>query len=179
MIAAEGIVRLGSQTLRGGLKAWLATCSAGCIVLTHPHTPEDARELIRAARHGRRFIEVILADNAIDATTWKLRSFLGTDDVVACDVGSPDRNWIDKNVKHDKAHTHPDGKTPADWFIDATEALGDAALVLAAAEQDPTIRFDKLEKWLDVVADHELLHQALGKIARARALEVPSATGVS
>lgn len=57
--------------------------------------------------------------------------------------------------------------TPMDWFLDASEALGDAAI--ATVHQPPgsidrVIAFERLQT---VVSDHELLHQHLHEAVKA------------
>lgn len=152
MIAADGVTRLGT---RGRIDN-LDDRAAACIVLTHPHSANDAADLIEATRD--RHIEVLFADNEPDAATWTLRSFAGP--AVTCDVAAPPAAWIDQWLKPDRVIA---GQCPADWFINATEALGDSAI--AQADDD----IQSLEACLDVVTDHEILHQRLGDAARALA----------
>lgn len=152
MIAAEGAIRLGTTGLDGKP---LSDRGAACIVVTHPHTAEVADQW----RAQHQYVEVLFADNTSDAGTWTLRSTRGP--AVTCDVAVPPSAWIDAWLD---GKTKPiKGKTPADWFIDATEALGDAAL----DQSDDTPQ--GLEACLDVVTDHEILHQRLGAAARSLA----------
>lgn len=152
MIAAEGAIRLGTTGIDGD---GLVDRGAACIVVTHPHTPDVANQL----REQSQYVEVLFADNTSDAGTWTLRSTRGP--AVTCEVTAPPSAWV--GVWLDSKTKPIDGKTPADWFIDATEALGDAALQLS----DDTPQ--GLEACLDVVTDHEILHQRLGAAARALA----------
>ncbi len=175
MIAAEGMVRLGTTDLTGDPAEWLERLPSGCIVLTYPHTAEDARILVDAARAGHRFVEVLLADNPAGAPQWVLRSFVGP--VVHCSISSPPQTWINRwnAPETPEASKAPQkleqpkrqGKSPADWFIDATEVLGDAALAHVKSGQNDEQQIMDLEKCLEVVVDHEIIHQRLGQTARA------------
>jgi hypothetical protein len=147
MIAAQGDVQIG--TAESGIDAdgWLAEHQAGCIVLTHPLTAKDALALAERAHSEKKFIEVLFADNEPDAPSWTLRSYDGPD--VCCDVKAP---TPDQDV--------------AQWFLLATEKLGDAAL----RSTDDTLKGEALildlEARLRVFPDHELLHQRLAEAAR-------------
>lgn len=185
MIAADGVVRLGTARLEGratGVQSWLDAMDAGCIVVTHPHGPDEARILEDEARRRRWYIEVLLADNAPEAPAWTLRAFrVGGD--VRCTVPAPPTSWQDtwlppgeqpmavENEEAGEANgAEPPilpGQTPADWFIDATEALGDAALRRVTAPEGDPLRIEQIEQMLQVVTDHEILHQRLGDAARA------------
>lgn len=163
MIAAEGRLRLGTATLTGTTEDWLRAPNAGCIVVTQPHTADTARALDRAARDQRLHVEVLFADNASSDDTWTLRSFRGP--AVSCTVAAPPAVWRDRDLT--QRTTQPiNTRTPADWFIDATESLGDAALA-SLAPAVPEQLLPLLESCLDVVTDHEIIHQRLGSTARA------------
>lgn len=164
MIAAEGAVRLGTGGLSGDASSWLGGHTAACIVVTHPHHAASARALHDAARRDRLHVEVLYADNTTDADTWRLTSFAGP--AVVCEVAAPPADWRDKWI----GHTASDRvKQPADWFIDATEALGDAALEQVATLTGSVERIDELEARLAAADDHEILHQRLAEAARAAA----------
>jgi hypothetical protein len=164
IIAAEGWVRLGTSDLSGDPAKWLDTIQAGSIVVTHPHNAEAAHSLDRLARRRQRYVEVLFADNSSDSPTWTLRSFTGP--AVQRDVPAPPREWIGRWLKQGDVAKTPDGKTPGDWFIDATEALGDAAMESVAPRGDALAKVEALETCLEVVTDHEFIHQHLGAAAR-------------
>jgi len=165
MIAAAAGVRLGTGDIEADTCPWPATGQAGCIVVTHPHTAETARSIEQTARQQRRYIEVLLADNPSSAEAWTLRSFAGP--TVQCVVPAPDPSWRDRwlTPSADEAVKQPVG--PADWFLDACEALGDAALASVQHPPGTEQRIAALEQCLEVVRDHEILHQQLGQAARA------------
>ncbi len=62
---------------------------------------------------------------------------------------------------------------PAEWFIAAQEALGDAAIAMIKADDHPYWRVDDLLAFLDAVPDHEKLIQALADTCREAALVAP------
>lgn len=147
MIAAAGDVQLGTGP---GFEPeqWLQGRDAGCIVLTHPHSAEDARTLHEQARRDKQFVEVLFADSAREYTEWTLRSYDGP--AVARTVKAP-----------------PSGMNPSQWFIEATERLGDAALAGVDGTLKGKALVDELESRLRVFPDHELLHQRLADAAKA------------
>ncbi len=167
MIAAEGVVRLGVRA-RETVDALLGHLPSGCIVLTHPFTADDASALQRQAKAAQRHIEVLFADNAVDAPMWTLRSLAGV--MATVTMPAPPSGWRDRWIKSGEVvaadGSVKPGVTPADWFLDAMEALGDAAL----AGVDPTLtgvkRIDTLLACLEAVTDHEILHQRLADAAR-------------
>lgn len=148
MIAAAGEVQLGSGEAGFDPHVWLDAHEAGCIVLTHPHSAEDAAALDHRARERQQCVEVLFADNPAGAGEWTLRSYAGA--AVSCTIAAPKDDTV---------------KTP--WFIAATEKLGDAAL----ADVDDTLtgvaRVEALERHLAAFPDHEILHQRLAEAARA------------
>jgi hypothetical protein len=172
MIAAEGSVRLGTTGLPGALAADLASHPAAAIVVTHPHGAAEARALAAEARRSRRFVEVLCADNPASAPRWRLRGWAGPE--VACDLPAPPVAWLDRWFDRSAVVPVPavagSAPTPADWFLDAAEALGDQALRQADAAPDPVARLEALEHCLEVVTDHELNHQRLWDAARALSL---------
>lgn len=170
MIAAEGVIRLGTGDLTAGAPptTWLDQVQAGCIVLTHPHTSDQAAALLRQARQKRLHIEVLFADNASNQPTWRVQSFDGPP--VVCDRPAPPQEWRDRwlpagevPVVTDPLAGGPTSTSPTDWFLNAAEALGDAAL-----QQTASSDIDALEPLLAVAPDHEILHQRLAAAARVR-----------
>jgi len=118
---------------------------AGCVVLTPPSTVEDAKKLAASARRERRYVEVLFAEPT-GGRSWLVRSY--SHPAITCIVDAPK------------------GALTADWFLDACEALGDSALagIDLLVETPETIA--RLEGCLEVVTDHEALHQRLAALAR-------------
>jgi hypothetical protein len=159
MIAAEGVIRLGTTDCDPDARQWLTHIQTGCVVVTQPFDAAAARTLQNEARQGKLFIEVLLADNRADAATWTLRSFASRD--VRCQVAAPPQ------VLRDRWLASSEAGAAADWFLDAMEALGDAALAQVEPSLQGALRIAEIEKCLQVVTDHEILHQRLGDLARA------------
>ena len=182
MIAAEGVIRLGSASLNGEPPAWLEQMGSGCLVLTRPHTVDHAIRLVQLACKQRQYVEAIFADGDVTDKFWLLRSFTGS--AVNCTVAAPaddcrDR-WLTSDATEPASTQHhgrpadgcasdePDPHSLAsDWFFNSCEALGDAALVHVTAALGSVERITQLKQCLDAVTDHEILHQRLGDAARA------------
>lgn len=174
MIAADGVIRLGTARLEQPVEDWLGQLKTGCIVVSHPHKAEHARTLADEAQRQRRHVEVLFAANPIDDDTWTLRSYAGPE--VTALVPAPPKPWRDLWLapgERPRADDEDDEQItdavtePSDWFIRATEALGDAAIDKVTAPEGSLDRIEQLEAMLQVVTDHELLHQRLGDAARA------------
>lgn len=166
MIAAEGCVRLGTSLVAGDVAALLSEHPAGCIVLTPPHTADDARRLQQAARDAHLFVEILLAAPHADDARWTLRTFSGP--AASCSVPRPPAAWIDAWQPASAANPEsPTPPHPADWFIDASESLGDELCRQVAAPMGSVARVLELEHCLAAVTDHEILHQRLSDAARA------------
>jgi len=171
-MAAEGVIRLGTASLTEPPARWIAQLEVGCIVVTRPHTVEDAQTLAAAVRDQQRFVEVLFATSDMDEDTWRLRAHHGP--TIEVQRTAPPADWRDRWLA---PGTVPGGapqtgsQTPADWFLDASEALGDAALDKIEARSDAIPGGEQrvllLEQMLAVAADHEILHQKLGDAARA------------
>lgn len=156
MIAADAELYFGSSEPISSLDRL-----TGCIVATQPMTREQVHQLDQQARQANGFVEWLWADNSIDASTWTIRSFTGPD--VSCQVPAPPRAWLDCWTA---GNSEINQLTAAHWFIEASEKLGDAALEQVTAPAGSIERLEQLEAMLDVVTDHEILHQRLGDAAR-------------
>lgn len=166
MIAADGFVRLGTSDLEGPHRDWSGSFPAGCIVVTRPFTPQHATALVAALGQQGRCIEVLFADNAIDEPRWRIRSIVQSG--VSVERPAPPMEWLDRWLSPDEVRSTGE-PGPDDWFIDATEALGDAALEHVTAPEGSIQRIEQLEVMLAAAGDHEILHQRLGDAARAAA----------
>ncbi|MFA9478024.1 hypothetical protein ACERK3_06905 [Phycisphaerales bacterium AB-hyl4] len=169
MIAAEGTIRLGSAGLETPAVDWLERLQPGCMVVTHPHTADDARALDDAVHQQQCHVEVLYANPASTRGTWTVRSFRGPD-VHALLPAPPEawqHRWLDEHTHLPHAAEDSTIATPADWFLSAAEALGDAALDQVEMGLPSLDRLMQLERALQVARDHEILHQRLGDAARA------------
>ena len=175
MIAADGVVRLGSAGLEGRAEQWPARIGAGCLLLTQPHTPEDACAAAQAARAQRRHVEILYAASPVHAPTWSIHAFRGPR--VTCPRPAPPADLVGRWLRAAPGPDGTEGSPPgaaelkgraaaADFFLDACEGLGNAALAAIAAETRGAGRVAALEQCLEVVVDHEILHQRLAEAAR-------------
>jgi hypothetical protein len=157
MIASDGEIRLGSTKLSGEPADWLAEHRACCLVLTQPHNTRVAQSLIAIARDQQLNIEILLADNTSDLAHWTLQSFAGPaiTHTLPKPSGAETECWI----------------TDPHWFLYASEMLGDAAINSITALPGSIERVTQLEACLNVVTDHEILHQQLWNAAKALTLE--------
>jgi len=163
MIAAEGAIRIGSASLEGDMPEWLETHQVGCFVLTAPHSTDMARQLEAFARVGRKFCNVLFAEVTPAEGDWTLRSHAGPE--VVCDVPAPPAEMVDRWLVDDKKVSGT--FSAADWFIDASESLGDAALATVNDSLTGEARVLALDRCLEVFNDHEILHQKLAAAARS------------
>lgn len=162
MIAADGFVRLGTGDLEGPDGAW--SVDAACIVVTRPFTKPHAAGLAAAVGQQRRCVEVLFVDSVLDDDRWRISSFTGP--TVTVERPAPPVDWLDHWLSPDEVRQLGE-PGPDDWFLDAAEALGDAALQQVTATPGSLERIEQLENMLDAAADHEILHQRLGDAARA------------
>ncbi|MEM9418304.1 MAG: hypothetical protein AAGA25_04500 [Planctomycetota bacterium] len=140
----------------------------GCVAVTQPLDHITAHSLARDAVENQRHVEVLWCDNAPDSASWTLGT-LG-DIEVRCSVPAPDPEWLNKRLS-----PGDDGFAAAGhWFIEASEALGDAALHQVEAPLGSLERVEQLEAMLAMVGDHEILHQRLADAARAMPLGQPT-----
>jgi hypothetical protein len=160
MIAAEGTLRIGTPDLKDTPLQWLDRMTPGCIVLTPPHTPDQAGQLQQHAREQRAHVEVLFAEPG--ASAWRLRTFAGR--VAECEFRAPPVESMHRWLADPADGRRQDA---AEWFIDATEALGDALIAGVGEAEGTRGRIVALESCLDAMTDHEKLHQRLADAARA------------
>lgn len=159
--ALDGPVRLGTMDHVGGAGKLLVGLSAGCIVVTPPCSTDDAARLVRQAADARQPVEVLYAQPDADGAYWAVHTFHGP--LVEAVRPAPPVGLTDGWHTGSAA----DPTTPAHWFMQASEQLGNAAIAAAHAPLGDVLRVEQLEQALQAVGDHELLHQALADAARA------------
>ncbi|MEM9414145.1 MAG: hypothetical protein AAGA29_01545 [Planctomycetota bacterium] len=158
--ALEGRIRLGTADCDANAASLLDGLDAGCLVITDPLSAEDAQQLAQTADTSRKPIGILYADPMTD-TAWTLRGLPGADYAAQC--SAPPSAWQSRWTPGGSDTT----STPAHWWMQASEALGNAALASIDAELGTVERVAELEAALSAVGDHELLHQALADAARA------------
>lgn len=173
--ALDGLILLGTPEKTEPLEALLADPKLGCIMLTQPYTPEDALALDRLIRQQKRAIELIYAGHKTDDPSnqrlWGTATYKGP--WVGINQTIPDVSWFGKTLS--ASGMKP--PTPAHWFMYVSETLGDALIREAASmtlennkvpEKDQQrAYFDMLLEALNAVDNHEKLHQALARAAKA------------
>lgn len=170
--AGEGVLRLGTATLTDAPADWLEQLEpAGCLVVTPPHTTNDAALLETQARRARLPVEVLYAQPRGDVWTLQTHAALQ----VQVDVPAPPAEALERWVGPAEQRAQP---ALARWIMRALESLGDAAMAHALGHLppgDPHPQLTALLTALDAVTDHELLHQRLA--AAAHALMQPPTAG--
>ena len=159
--ALDGPILLGTPLQHDDLPLHFEDIEQGCIVLTWPATTNDAKYIRGALRESKQPVELLFADNAAEAATWRVTSFAGPG--LSIDLPAPKAQWIGQWI--DPTSIAP--PTPAHWFMQASEALGNAALAAIDAEPGTIAYLQALEQALACVDDHEILHQRLASAAKA------------
>ena len=159
--ALDGPILLGTPDKLGDVASQIGDIEQGCVVLTWPCTAGDAQSLIDSVQTRKKPIELLFADNASDAPTWRVTSYAGPG--LSVDLPAPKADWIGQWV--DPSAIAP--PTPAHWFMQASEALGNAALAAIEATTGSLKHLQALEAALSCVDDHEILHQRLAAAAKA------------
>ncbi|MCC5830613.1 MAG: hypothetical protein JJU36_14295 [Phycisphaeraceae bacterium] len=160
LLAADTAVRLGASVSSQRDQLLPPLGSAGCLLLTGHDAMHDVQPLLKIADERSLFLELLVA--GIDSTKgdWNLIApGLGS---VDCPMEAPphelQNHWITAARKSDLARA-------AAWFLEASERLGDRVLDAAPTMKRARERADYLLRALDVVRDHELLHQHLAETA--------------
>ena len=125
----------------------------GCYLVQPPLVGADARRFRLAALQKEIPVVVVCRE---PMTQLKLQP------IVAIGAGTTVRTKI-KPPKKDEP--------TLEWFAEAMEALGDWAIDMVDREMELTRRIDTLIERLDVVPDHEKLHQVLAETCRERLAE--------
>lgn len=159
--ALDGPILLGTPKRHDDNAQLLGDSEQGCVVMTWPYTAADAKALSETLSSQPNPIELLFADNAADSPTWRITSINGPD--LSIDLPAPKTDWIGQRVDPSKL-TSP---TPAHWFMQASEALGNAALAAIEATPGSLDYLQALEQALACVDDHEILHQRLAAAAKA------------
>lgn len=162
--ALDGPIRLGTASYVGDALGLIERLPAGALVVTAPLAPDDADRVDRAARDSGRAIEVLFAQPDADGKFWAVHTYRGQ--LYQALRPAPPADMLGQALPGQDAL--PGSQlTPAHWFMQASEALGNAAIALANEPMDAIDRVALLEQALCAVGDHELLHQRLADAARA------------
>ena len=167
MRAVEGAIRLG--TTASLTPADLPPPPASyALVLTHPLTRSDAQRLWAHLASDPREGIILWAESPADAPVWTISTLSGP--VASCERPAPPAAWRDQWLSGSaSAPLAGTSATPADWVLDAGEALGDAVLATLDPQVSGPELLAALENCLRAAPDHEIIHQRLGSVARALA----------
>lgn len=154
MIAADTSVQLGTNACWNDPRD-------GCVAVTPPLDRAAAQRLAADARQQGRFVEVLWCAPEPGAKTWTLATV--GDIEVSCTVPAPQADWLNQRL----ADGDEGFLAAGHWFIEASEALGDAAVAQVDAPLGSLERIEALERRVAAVGDHEILHQRLAEAARA------------
>lgn len=159
--ALDGPILLGTPKRHDDQAQLLGDAEQGCVVLTWPYTASDAEALSELLSSQPQPIELLFADNAADSPTWRITSVNGPG--LSIDLPAPKTDWRGQWIDPSKV-TPP---TPAHWFMQASEALGNAALAAIEVQPGSLDYLQALEQALACVDDHEILHQRLAAAAKS------------
>ncbi|MCC7193473.1 MAG: hypothetical protein IT444_11890 [Phycisphaeraceae bacterium] len=167
IIAAEGVIALGVSATDPAIRTKIESLTSASIVLIKPSTVADAIALTARARQERKYLEILFADSDAADNTWTIRAFAGS--TVSCKLPAPPHHWIGRFFHPGEIKVTADTSTdtPGAWFVHATERLGDAALAAISPKLTGAAKVAALEQCLEVITDHEIIHQRLADAARA------------
>jgi len=158
--AIDGPILLGTPNRAGDIESLLAGNTQGCVVMTWPYNLSDALALDRLVRSKGLPVEVLFCDNASDDQSWVVTSYNSPE--LCVHLPAPKAAWI--GTWTDPLSIAP--PTPSHWFMQASEALGNAAMDAITADPGTLDHFDQLAHALIAVGDHELLHQGLASASK-------------
>lgn len=152
-----------------------ARMRAGCYLVRPPRVGLDGRMLREMADQAEVPAIVLVREPLTRAGTWPLVA-LGPVTIRAY-VKPPDASGGTKRKPRKKAEPadEPDKIVPPiDWFLAASEELGDAAIASVDAGRSAAARVDDLWLRLQAHPDHEKLHQALAETCNEARLAGPA-----
>jgi len=115
----------------------------GCWLVEPPLVGADGRELRRQADAQRVPILLLVSEPKTQLGAWPV---------------------VMIGVKTVRAYVKPPkGEPGVAWFLETSEALGDAAIEMAASASAPEARIDRLVEFLCTLRDHDALHQTLAQ----------------
>ena len=143
---------------------------AGCVLLQPPLIGADGRSLRMAAERTRSPLLVLTREPLTRTGQWPI---VGLGRVaIRTKVDPPFELPRDEGTQRKDLYAG-DPPLPLSWFESAHEALGDAAIEMDAKNRHPWWRVDDALERLDVVPDHEKLHQHVAALCREAAAASP------
>jgi hypothetical protein len=148
---------------------------AGCYLVAPPRVGVDGRALREAADAQRTPVVVLVREPTSRDGLWPI---VAVGPVTVRTKVRPPATKIAQALK--KVGKKPAARAdagaspevpPVEWFVEAGEALGDAAIEGVATDVHPATRADGLLERLEAHPDHEKLHQRLEEACREAARE--------
>ncbi|MAY73783.1 MAG: hypothetical protein CMJ31_03490 [Phycisphaerae bacterium] len=130
----------------------------GCYLLQPPMIGADARSLRLAGERTKTPAFVLTREPLTLKGRWPV---VGVGRVVVRTQVDPPVELERDPIRVSRDRYMGDPPPTLEWFEDAAEALGDAAIASVAADLHPWWRVEELVEKLEACPDHEKLHQAL------------------
>lgn len=149
----------------------------GCYLVTPPRVGIDGRLLREAANKKKIPVIVVVREPDSRDGKWPVVSIGPVTIRTKVEPAKASVNQNGRSHGGKRAPTRPAPDLvgagtpvpPPEWFITASEAIGDKALMGVEASMSPTARVEALFKCLQAHPDHEKLHQALSDACREAA----------
>lgn len=136
--------------------------TAGCYLVQPPMIGRDGRSLHETLDRRGTPASVLTREPLTRRGTWPI---VGVGPmVVRTQVDPP---WPIERVESSPSKDAEQRLPPVEWFAEAGEALGDAAIAALTPGDHPHYRVDDLLDFLDAHPEHEKLHQELEAACRA------------
>ncbi len=144
----------------------------GCYLLSPPAIASDAHELRDHARRKKTPVYVLTREPMTQAGMWPVAAIRSGGGIMtrAIRVQRPAPAGV---VYKDNGVARDDSSKPPsiEWFLEAGEALGDAAIAAVKPNDPAAWRVDDLLEAIEAIPEHEKLFQALQAACFAAAKE--------
>jgi hypothetical protein len=135
----------------------------GLYLVQPPCIAIEARNMVYDADHRQIPVHVLTREPLTSIGNWPIVAVNGE---VSVRVQHPPP-WPLERVQESPTRDRAPGSPDVAWFLNASEALGDAAIAQVNPEDHPHFRVEDLLEFLDCHPLHEKLHQALADACRA------------
>lgn len=134
----------------------------GCYLVCPPAIAIDAHELRDHARKKKTPVYVLTREPMTRAGMWPIAAIRSGGELLTRAIRV--QRQAPAGVRHrEGVPTHDDssGPPPIQWFLEAGEALGDAAIAALKPDEPAAWRVDDLLEAIEAIPEHEKLFQAL------------------
>ena len=144
----------------------------GCYLLCPPAIAIDAHELRDHARRKKTPVYVMTREPITRNGLWPVAAIRAGGGIMSRAIrvlrpGPIGMVHMQNGTPHDSSMTPP----PIEWFLEAGEALGNAAIAAVKASEPAAWRVDDLLEAIEAIPEHEKLFQALQAASFAAAKE--------